>query len=125
MNAAVQRGLTVLGAGLTAGCSGAHAPDTLNSGDPAGRMHAAALAAAAGDVSAEGALVQMLRSDDPAERMVAIGSLERLTGERMGYSPAGSPEARRQAVARWEAWLAGRAQRARGPATVEGAPRPR
>lgn len=68
-------------------------------------MHAASQAAAAGDTSAIPVLVEMLASDDPAERMVAIGTLERLTGERRGFFAAASPKSRAEAVARWYAWL--------------------
>jgi hypothetical protein len=90
------------------GCFHFDAPDTFDSVDPAGRMHAAGRAAATGDTTAEPELVEMLASDDPAERLVAIGTLERLTGERLGYDPAAGPALRRAAIERWRAWLAKR-----------------
>jgi hypothetical protein len=89
-------------------------------------MHAAAEADAKGDRSAVPMLIEMLASDDPAERMVAIGVLEKLTGQRLGYSPAGSAHSRALAVDRWYDWL--RTNDLRGgadPATVSGAPSPR
>lgn len=64
----------------------------------------------------------MLASDDPAERLVAIGTLERLTGERLGYDPAGHPSARAAAIARWRQRAAVAETRggANDPATVVG-----
>lgn len=95
-------------AGLSTACS--PTPDTLDSGDPAGRIHAAGEAAASGDMAALPDLVAMLSSDDPAERMVAIGTLQRLTDRRFGYDPTASSAARFAAIQRWEGWLAARTQ---------------
>jgi hypothetical protein len=116
--------IALIAAGLSAAailCAcGSPGPDRLTSVDPAGRMNAAARAAAAGDVGAVPLLVEMLQSDDPAERMVAIGALERLTGERRGFAAPASPGSRAEAVARWYQWLESGepARRGDGPPTV-------
>ena len=93
-------------------------------------MAAASHAAEAQDRASVPEIVGMLSSDDPAERMVAIASLERLTGQRLGYEPTASSFSRQAAVERWRAWLergGGESPPARGappgdPATV---PQPR
>lgn len=83
-------------------------------------MNAAGKAAAAGDTSAVPSLVEMLRSDDPAERMLAIGTLEKLTGERLGFDPTGSASSRGAAIGRWEVRVAGGSGAVNDPATVVG-----
>lgn len=52
-----------------------------------------------------GALILMLGSDDPAERLYAIGRLDRLTGERLGYDPTADAQVRSKAQDRWRDWL--------------------
>lgn len=59
------------------------------------------------DRSAVRPLIEMLDSDDVAARMVAIRSLERITGETLGYDYAGAEPQRRAAIARWVAWESG------------------
>ena len=49
-------------------------------------------------------LFEALGSDDKTHRAQAIESLRELTGMDMGYRVDDPPEARRAAVARWEAW---------------------
>ena len=100
-------------------CASFQPADSFQSVDPAGRLHAASKAAAANDKSAIPDLVGMLSSDDPAERLVAIGTLERLTGERLGYDPAGSPSSRSAAIQRWNKQVAERSGEGNDPATVE------
>lgn len=63
-------------------------------------------AARARDASSVPDLIRMLGSDDPGERLVAIRTLERLTGTDRGYDHAASEAARREAVRRWETWYA-------------------
>jgi 23S rRNA A2030 N6-methylase RlmJ len=46
-----------------------------------------------------------LGSDDPAVRLYAIVALEKITGERRGYSPYDPPYEREQAIERWVAAL--------------------
>lgn len=105
-------------AAALSGCIGFHEPDSFSSGDPAGRMNAARLADARGDRTAIPDLVHMLSSDDPAERMVAIGSLEKLTGQRLGYDPTAPAWARAEGIDRWNAWLAKGGEGVNDPATV-------
>ncbi|MFT3685234.1 MAG: hypothetical protein QM783_09965 [Phycisphaerales bacterium] len=111
---------------MLGGCAASPGPDTFASVDPAGRMHAAAVADANHDTSAVPMLVEMLSSDDPAERLVAIGVLEKLTGQRLGYSPTASSHSRKLAVERWYDWLRTNDLRPQvDPATVGGARLPR
>lgn len=53
------------------------------------------------------ALVEMLESDDPASRFVAVESLRRLTGESMAYDPSGPLGERAAAIDRWVTWVTG------------------
>jgi HEAT repeat protein len=107
---------------LAVSCVSFNPPDSFQSVDPAGRMHAASRAAATGDQTAIPELVDMLASDDPAERLIAISTLEKLTGERLGYDPTGYPSSREAAIARWRKRLAVAGARGGGndPATVVG-----
>ncbi len=50
-------------------------------------------------------LVECLASDDPAVRLAAIGTLERLTGTTLGYRASAPPAERADAVQRWKAWV--------------------
>jgi HEAT repeat protein len=94
---------------LAAGC--AEIPKGFDSPEPAARMEAAAEAAGRGDPGAIPRLIELLDSDDPATRLVAILSLERLTGRRLGYDPAAGLEAREEAVERWVVWYNANADR--------------
>jgi hypothetical protein len=49
----------------------------------------------------------MLESDDPTTRVLALRTLERLTGETMGYDPHAEPFEREDAVARWSDYARG------------------
>ncbi|MDP1660856.1 MAG: hypothetical protein Q8L55_02980 [Phycisphaerales bacterium] len=110
--------LTVTAAAFHGGCARFDAPDSFTSIDPAGRMHAAGQAAAAGDETAVPALVEMLGSDDPAERLIAIAALESITGNRMGFDPSAAPSARRVAQERWRQSVAKPGGAGNDPATV-------
>lgn len=96
----------LLGSGiLIAGCAGDASPD-FDSLQSTGRIKAAVNAAAERDEQAVPELIVMLVSDDPAERLIGIASLKRITGQTLGYDPA-APEGERQlAVARWTAYVA-------------------
>ena len=52
---------------------------------PAARLHALRQAARSGDRSSLKRIVELLDSDDAAVRLLAILTLERLTGETYGY----------------------------------------
>jgi hypothetical protein len=70
---------------------------------PASKLYAIQRAAQAGDASPGvlRAIVEELDSDDPAVRLVAIGALERLTGETHGFRADDSPIMREAAIQRW------------------------
>ncbi len=52
---------------------------------PSARLHALSEAARTGDRSDIKRIVELLDSDDAAVRLIAISTLERLTGETFGY----------------------------------------
>ncbi|HRJ50541.1 MAG TPA: HEAT repeat domain-containing protein, partial [Phycisphaerales bacterium] len=60
------------------------------------------------DASAVPGIVPLLESDDPAVRMVAIRSLERITGQTLGYDHSADEPERRAAAERWERWVSER-----------------
>ena len=94
--------LGVVAAGLWTACA---AHDDIKDPDPAVKIPAMKRAAAVGDRRQLGELVKDLQSDDPAVRMYAINTLERLTGSRNGYEYYDDDASREKAVARWQAWL--------------------
>jgi HEAT repeat protein len=95
--------LVAAGALSLAGCT-SPAPEGFDSPEPGRRIEAAVDAAARKDPAAVPGLIELLDSDDVGARMVAIRSLERITGQTLGYDYA-APEAQRQAaVARWMEW---------------------
>lgn len=49
-------------------------------------------------------LILVLESSDPAQRMLAIGALERMTGQSLGYEYWAPRPVRDEAIARWKAW---------------------
>jgi hypothetical protein len=51
-------------------------------------------------------VVALLDSADPGIRMFAIRTLERLTGETLGYDYAAAEHERAEAVDRWVRWVA-------------------
>jgi hypothetical protein len=71
------------------------------------RLNAMLDAAATGDRAAVPGLISRLDSQDGGERLLAITSLKRITGETHGYEHAGPPAERDAAVARWRAWAEG------------------
>jgi len=73
-----------------------------DSADPAAKLYAISHADR-GDIPR---LIEQLDSDDPAVRMYAIVALERLTGQRRGYSPYDPAHKRAPAVQRWADWHA-------------------
>jgi hypothetical protein len=74
-----------------------------DSANPAAKMYAIEQAARSGDRTAVRQIVEQLDSDDPAVRMLAIATLQRLTGRTYGYRDFDPPEVRRQAIQRWSA----------------------
>ncbi|MFG0274497.1 MAG: hypothetical protein ACF8QF_05520 [Phycisphaerales bacterium] len=88
---------------LPAGCS-APVGVGLDSPDPQGRTIALARLSGAPAESDIPELIQSLTSADPAQRLLAINTLERMTGETFGYRHYDPDWRRREAVARWQAW---------------------
>lgn len=84
-------------------CAPPASKGTFDSPDPAARLYAIQRAGEERDASAVPSLVESLDSDDPAVRMFAVQSLERITGERLGYNPYASVTDRDAAVERWVA----------------------
>ncbi len=64
---------------------------------------------ASGDASSVSLLVQRLDDGDSAVRFAAIITLERITGERLGYRYGASSVDRGEAVGRWRAYVEDRA----------------
>ncbi len=87
--------------------------ESFDSPDPAARRAAIVRAAAEEDTTKVPDLVRMLDSDDPAVRLLAIGTLQRLTGETLGYDYAAPARDRDEAVQRWVSY----AERSAGGAT--------
>lgn len=65
---------------------------------PDGRIHAIVEAARKGDRGSLGLLVEQLDSDDPAVRLFAIRTIERISGRRFGYDHAAGLAAREAAI---------------------------
>lgn len=95
-------------AGSWPGACAPRAPRGLDSPLPQQRMEAAVRAAERQDTSAVPGIVPLLESDDPAVRMVAVQSLERITGQTLGYDHSADEPERRAAVERWVRWVSER-----------------
>lgn len=86
------------------GCSLPGQEVGFESSDPQARLLALREAAATGDRSAIPHIIGMLDSDDPGMRMLAQTTLERMTGETMGYDHSARERDRREAIDRWIEW---------------------
>ena len=123
---------TALSAPLCPGC--APSPSTLGfaSDDPGAILPAIQKAAATRDASAVPHLLDALRSDDPAVRLMAQDALQEITGTikgtDVGYRHFGPPAERAAAIDRWtarlrrEGWLPDPADRPAGGASTTPAP---
>ncbi len=87
---------------LCAGCTPRASEGGFSSPDPASRLYAITEAGEQRDRDAIPRLIELLGSDDPAERMMAIHALERMTGTRNDYDPYALPAKRQVAIERWE-----------------------
>ena len=67
----------------------------------AARLHALGKAARTGDRSDIKRIVELLDSDDAAVRLLAISTLERLTGETFGYRHYDSRSEREASIQQW------------------------
>lgn len=95
-------------ASISGGCaaSSAQLRRQMEAIDPADRIDAMIKAARRKDAGLTPALVDRLDDEDPAVRMYAILALERMTGERLGYSYAAPTAKRRDAVEAWRNYIA-------------------
>jgi hypothetical protein len=92
---------------LTCGCAAPRAPRELTNPDLLGKIPAIKDSVDRRDMAAVRHMVKDLESDDPAVRFYAIQGLQRLTGETFGYQYYRDEDARRPALAEWQAWLRG------------------
>lgn len=88
---------------VAVGCAPSATRGGFDSPNPAARLYAIHRAGQTRDRSAVPQLVTCLESDDPAMRMLAIQALQRIVGQRLGYSPYGTPAERQAAIAAWTA----------------------
>ena len=101
------------------GCS--MPPGGFDSPNPGAKLDAITDAAATEDRTHVKDLIECLDSDDPAVRMVSILTLERLTGETLGYDFAANESQREPAVRAWAEWYRqGHAGADTGGATAAG-----
>lgn len=100
------RGVAALALALVAVAGGcATVTPSFDSVEPAARNAAIVQAAQRHDRSSVPQLVRMLRSDDPTTRVLAIRTLEQLTGQTHGYDALDTPDRRASAIERWQASL--------------------
>lgn len=85
------------------GCGPVVTP-SFDSPEPAARNAAIVRAAETRDRESVDELIAMLGSDDPATRVLAIRTLERITGETNDYDPHADDLSRAAAVRRWHGW---------------------
>lgn len=83
------------------------AKPSFDSAEPAARNAAIVQAAQTGDRATIPNLVRMLASDDPATRVLAIRTLEQLTGTTNGFDATASDQVRAAGIQAWEGWLRG------------------
>jgi hypothetical protein len=108
--------LVVVFVGLLAGgCSGPAPERVVGNPDPLGKIPAFKAAVRGKDRKAARQMVRDLGSDDPAVRLFAIGGLERLTGETLGYRYYDNEHERHLAIKRWEGWLSGKKEDVAAP----------
>lgn len=95
------------------------APVGFDSPDPQGRAIALARAAQSPSERDIPALIAALDSADPAQRLIAINALERVTGETQGYRHYDPVWRRAEAIERWAAWWGRRQGDAGGPVAAD------
>lgn len=93
--------------GLIVGCSAPRPVLDVTNPDLSGKIPAIRAAVDNRDMSAVRQLVKDLDSDDAAVRFYAIQGLQRLTNETFGYQYFADETARKPALEKWNAWLAG------------------
>lgn len=90
---------------LASALAGCAADVSFDSPDSAARLRAIQRAASQDDRASIPDLVRMLDSDDVAVRLLAIRTLEEMTGQTLGYDYAAPSFERTPAVERWQAWV--------------------
>jgi len=78
--------------------------------EPSMRALAVSRLGAHGIREAVPALIERLSDEDAIVRGFAVRSLREMTGQRFGYDPNASPDARRAAVREWTRWWERRQQ---------------
>jgi len=91
-------------AGLS--CTAPRPPLSVTHEDPGIKIPAIKKAVREKDKSVIPRLIEELNSDDPAVRFYAIGALEELTGQTLGYQYFQDEDDRKPAIERWKKWLA-------------------
>lgn len=86
------------------GCADPAKEVSFEAPDPAARIRALKVAGRTEDRRAIPDLIQTLDSEDPMQRMVAIRTLEKMTGQTLGYEHAAPWWERNEAVERWVDW---------------------
>lgn len=94
------------GGAILGGCANPESAVGFTEPDTAARMRAIRRAGALQDQQAVPALISRLDSDDPAERLLAIRTLEKITGETQRFEYAASKEQREAGVRKWVEWYA-------------------
>lgn len=83
--------------------------ERLQHADPAARLQAVVEVGQTKDPKALPYLVDRLTDSESEVRMFAIVSLQKMTGQTLGYRHYDPPTVRAAAVARWRSWLERRA----------------
>ena len=107
------------------GCSSPPLPsseEALTSGDAGAREAFIIAEVARGRRVHLAVMIDSLESGDAGERMIALRSLERLTGTTLGYHYADPPARRKQAAAAWREALANGQLTANTSPSVIGSP---
>lgn len=105
------------------GCFGPGLGAGFDAPDPGARLHAVAQTARTNDRDNIPRLIDELDSDDPAMRMLSIRTLERLTGQTLGYDHTQPAFLRKEPIERWRTWLAQQGQASQNAPSAPGAPR--
>jgi len=86
------------------GCADPDSAVGFHEAGPEARVRAIRQAGNRDDKKAIPDLIELLQSDDPAERLLSIRTLEKMTGQTLGYDHTAGQEQRREAAKRWADW---------------------
>ncbi len=89
---------------LAGGCS-AEVKPAYDDPVPEARIGAIRRSAESMDRTQLANIIESLDDNDPAVRMAAIGALQRMTGDNLGYRFNATSAERAEAIARWKDWL--------------------